>query len=150
MYNHIKAQQSKNRVHISWDILYISVQYNIPTIHLFPATSRWKCVLERIMGLCWGGISEGHSSYMRLVRHCEKKTCWKAWWLEWMSTGIVYYNKRFVNVIWYVCFILFQQLYSINLIGPFHWIRTKFSKMLHWMEILSTNCHLPPTTNISM
>ena len=25
MYNHNKAQQSKNRVHISWDILYIEV-----------------------------------------------------------------------------------------------------------------------------
>ena len=25
MYNHNKAQQSKNRVHISWDILYIYV-----------------------------------------------------------------------------------------------------------------------------
>ena len=27
MYNHNKAQQSKNRVHFSWDILYISVQF---------------------------------------------------------------------------------------------------------------------------
>ena len=25
MYNHNKAQQSKNRVHISWDILYMNV-----------------------------------------------------------------------------------------------------------------------------
>ena len=25
MYNHNKAQQSKNRVHISWDILYVFV-----------------------------------------------------------------------------------------------------------------------------
>ena len=25
MYNHNKAQQSKNRVHISWDILYVSL-----------------------------------------------------------------------------------------------------------------------------
>ena len=25
MYNHNKAQQSKNRVHISWDILYTEV-----------------------------------------------------------------------------------------------------------------------------
>ena len=25
MYNHNKAQQSKNRVHISWDILYASL-----------------------------------------------------------------------------------------------------------------------------
>ena len=25
MYNHNKAQQSKNRVHVSWDILYISL-----------------------------------------------------------------------------------------------------------------------------
>ena len=27
MYNHIKAQQSKNRVHISWDILYTDKVY---------------------------------------------------------------------------------------------------------------------------
>ena len=27
MYNHKKAQQSKNRVHISWDILYITLQH---------------------------------------------------------------------------------------------------------------------------
>ena len=26
MYNHNKAQQSKNRVHISWDILYVWAQ----------------------------------------------------------------------------------------------------------------------------
>ena len=26
MYNHNKAQQSKNRVHISWDILYTAVE----------------------------------------------------------------------------------------------------------------------------
>ena len=29
MYNHNKAQQSKNRVHISWDILYV-VTYPCP------------------------------------------------------------------------------------------------------------------------
>ena len=28
MYNHNKAQQSKNRVHISWDILYASPKQN--------------------------------------------------------------------------------------------------------------------------
>ena len=27
MYNHNKAQQSKNRVHISWDILYTALQW---------------------------------------------------------------------------------------------------------------------------
>ena len=27
MYNHNKAQQSKKRVHISWDILYVSNRY---------------------------------------------------------------------------------------------------------------------------
>ena len=44
MYDHNKAQQSKNRVHISWDILYI--RYNLdlsdppnpqPQPHLHPA-----------------------------------------------------------------------------------------------------------------
>ena len=29
MYNHNKAQQSKNRVHISWDILYLHEVKNI-------------------------------------------------------------------------------------------------------------------------
>ena len=28
MNNHNKAQQSKNRVHISWDILYLSMTYS--------------------------------------------------------------------------------------------------------------------------
>ena len=29
MFNHNKAKQSNNRVHISWDILYVSVDYPI-------------------------------------------------------------------------------------------------------------------------
>ena len=29
MYNHNKAQQSKNRVHISWDILYVCIRKKI-------------------------------------------------------------------------------------------------------------------------
>ena len=29
MYNHNKAQQSKNRVHISWDILYVGIIFSI-------------------------------------------------------------------------------------------------------------------------
>ena len=32
MYNHNKAQQSKNRVHISWDILYVVVLMNRSSI----------------------------------------------------------------------------------------------------------------------
>ena len=31
LYNHNKAQQSKNRVHISWDILYVRVCFNMDT-----------------------------------------------------------------------------------------------------------------------
>ena len=34
LYNHNKAQQSKNRVHISWDILYDSVGTLIITFNL--------------------------------------------------------------------------------------------------------------------
>ena len=34
MYNHNKAQQSKNRVHISWDILYVAIQENGFNLHL--------------------------------------------------------------------------------------------------------------------
>ena len=32
MYNHNKAQQSKNRVHISWDILYVDYLISISII----------------------------------------------------------------------------------------------------------------------
>ena len=38
MYNHNKAQQSKNRVHISWDILY----YAAVSIHPNIAIDVWK------------------------------------------------------------------------------------------------------------
>ena len=38
MYNHNKAQQSKNRVHISWDILYIFQKQQTCTIHNFTKT----------------------------------------------------------------------------------------------------------------
>ena len=31
MYNHNKAQQSKNRVHISWDILYDTCVHSVTT-----------------------------------------------------------------------------------------------------------------------
>ena len=37
MYNHNKAQQSKNRVHISWDILYNQIRiymYDISLVSL--------------------------------------------------------------------------------------------------------------------
>ena len=33
MYNHNKAQQSKNRVHISWDILYILTDRYRASLH---------------------------------------------------------------------------------------------------------------------
>ena len=39
MYNHNKAQQSKNLVHISWDILYINVKQKEAIIHSCPNTS---------------------------------------------------------------------------------------------------------------
>ena len=43
MYNHNKAQQSKNRVHISWDILYEYSNWS-SIKHLFPSELRreWK------------------------------------------------------------------------------------------------------------
>ena len=36
MYNHNKAQQSKNRVHISWDILYSLLSFQHKNICLVP------------------------------------------------------------------------------------------------------------------
>ena len=40
MYNHNKAQQSKNRVHISWDILYVDK----PSLELMETQFTDACV----------------------------------------------------------------------------------------------------------
>ena len=37
MYNHNKAQQSKNLVHISWDILYAELRSELPQVAVFAA-----------------------------------------------------------------------------------------------------------------
>ena len=45
MYNHNKAQQSKNRVHISWDILYVAHYAVVQILFL-------NCIItELILGL---------------------------------------------------------------------------------------------------
>ena len=41
MYNHNKAQQSKNRVHISWNILYLEICSQWPIF----ANDTFKCIL---------------------------------------------------------------------------------------------------------
>ena len=42
MYNHNKAQQSKNRVHISWDILYLTSTYLAWFDELYKKENIWK------------------------------------------------------------------------------------------------------------
>ena len=44
MYNHNKAQQSKNRVHISWDILYVIFQWRNPMETSFDVSSVQKLI----------------------------------------------------------------------------------------------------------
>ena len=49
MYNHNKAQQSKNRVHISWDILYSAVPAALIEIYLaMPGLFRCKWIQKAI------------------------------------------------------------------------------------------------------
>ena len=45
MYNHNKAQQSKNRVHISWDILYNDISHDTKPLDIsgFIITELWVC-----------------------------------------------------------------------------------------------------------
>ena len=47
MYNHNKAQQSKNRVHISWDILYMGLDTKMSCL-----THKWLemhgCILSNV------------------------------------------------------------------------------------------------------
>ena len=51
MYNHNKAQQSKNRVHISWDILYNVTEGPIASKHAIRYGQRVICIIWRVTDL---------------------------------------------------------------------------------------------------
>ena len=51
MYNHNKAQQSKNRVHISWDILYNL--YEAKHLKIFIARDRKMVMFSPGVFVCW-------------------------------------------------------------------------------------------------
>ena len=42
MYNHNKAQQSQNRVHISWDILYAALGRDVQTYVRYLSFEAWE------------------------------------------------------------------------------------------------------------
>ena len=44
MYNHNKAQQSKNRVHISWDILYVE-HHQLDNTERTTSLSNLRCAM---------------------------------------------------------------------------------------------------------
>ena len=46
MYNHNKAQQSKNRVHISWDILYDNFDYRYRDVYVAPMRLEYRTNFE--------------------------------------------------------------------------------------------------------
>ena len=82
MYNHNKAQQSKNRVHISWDILYVLVEFALHVIR-----ARWESSHKSLEEEYWCTIlvsvnfprlllrSQLKFHGVRLQLH-DKKTSW--------------------------------------------------------------------------
>ena len=62
MYNHNKAQQSKNRVHISWDILYVQ----FPTLWQSLSSLSHNCNCSWTVSITWydigGLVQERHNS----------------------------------------------------------------------------------------
>ena len=66
MYNHNKAQQSKNRVHISWDILYVDylqdpLQFRLDTYE-YRMSARSK-----VASLCHTAYSYDFKIFLRLI-----------------------------------------------------------------------------------
>ena len=51
MYNHNKAQQSKNRVHVSWDILYIETGSCVQTFCVRLTCESWRHQMKTFSGL---------------------------------------------------------------------------------------------------
>ena len=102
MYNHNKAQQNKNRVHISWDILYVRhccceienssitkkpKSCNPPRADFFQTSVVFSMTLK-LMHICAGRniipfpvVSER----LRMVAHSNLATCYRSesqWWLK--------------------------------------------------------------------
>ena len=61
LYNHHKAQQSKNCVHISWDILYMHISHT--------CTGGHKSTVKYNIGICW---SHGILICLRIAVLCLK------------------------------------------------------------------------------
>ena len=79
MYNHNKAQQSSNRVHISWDILYICDDYQT-----LPTFLDW---LWKDSYICKQKISKLYAIYIRLPRLGTAR----------YSTRIIYYLSLVIS-----------------------------------------------------
>ena len=78
MYNHNKAQQSKNRVHISWDLLYTSgnVIMNSKILSPTECVFQWRFVVKYSMS--FGLIKRNHVSYIiHQVFLFYKKMFWR-------------------------------------------------------------------------
>ena len=70
MYNHNKAQQSKNRVHISWDIRYAflyAYSYKAPRISLWFTETYLHCTILQAVIFVFGTICEFSSSKTTLL-----------------------------------------------------------------------------------
>ena len=68
IYNHNKAQQSKNRVHISWDILYTLIRYTYS-----------YTILRKTVYLYWSQKKDHRSRYIPGPLHLQGWTLIPAW-----------------------------------------------------------------------
>ena len=76
MYNHNKAQQSKNRVHISWDILYASVNYDIIFSDNGFSTVWHRAIIWASAGLfSVGSLGRSSVKFKMKFKHFQSSKC---------------------------------------------------------------------------
>ena len=87
MYNHNKAQQSKNRVHISWDILYGPANTEVITQStvVMNAEKNIHTILQRLE---WRQNTPFHKMFVSVIlKHIYLGTGWIAMFLSWLRGG---------------------------------------------------------------
>ena len=136
MYNHNKAQQSKNRVHISWDILYISdIWGGLLHYIMVPApSSRMTRVCETP---CWNRIRDSHT-----VLKPYDLTCWQVTSIR--NTDVLSWIPIFNHLVDEKYFSVpaerhrFFKSHDITLHASFHWHdKCHYEKLEHVIVMIT-------------
>ena len=102
MYNHNRAQQSKNRVHISWDILDVMGD--------FCSNSKYSKIM-----MTWSSeLNMFYEQYIIICPYCVLHSVWLGGAISTVHLLSTVYPKKYAHGFVVLCFVVVMQLFIMN------------------------------------